>query len=82
MITACKKPIMLENGVFDESLEDYYIEGKRISFTCNKLHDAEPQNTDETDVSKGIINCGKDGWLVPHFCHPGKREYSFKIKLL
>jgi len=67
---ACKKPIMLENGVFDESLEDYYIEGKRISFTCNELHDAEPQNTDETDVSKGIIHCGKDGWLVPHFCHP------------
>ena len=67
------------NGVFHETLVEYYIQGKTISFTCNELHDAEPRDPSQSDLHAGIIKCGNNGWTASHFCHPGNRTLYKKI---
>ena len=87
MFSACTKPTPLMNGVFNEKLEKYYIEGKTISFTCNDLHDAEPRDPNRSDLHDGVITCGKHGWVASHFCHPGiknnfNKTHCMKMKIL
>ena len=73
-LTACKKPNVLKNGVFNEVLVENYVEGETIPFTCNDLFGAKPQNPVLSDIRSGLISCRRDGWIKSPVCQPGKRN--------
>ena len=61
-LLACPKPRDLTFGYYNEDRAGSYIEGQKVSFSCNDYRIRTP--------SDGIIECGPNGWKTEPFCHP------------
>ena len=75
MILGCLKPDNFTNGVYVDSLNNFYVEKEEVNFSCNSGYAPRPETS--------TIVCGEDGWDVLPICFPGNflldKKKHFKL---
>ena len=73
-------PRELAKGSYKEMVRKNYVEGKKVSFVCNKAYRAEPRDPKSSGDRDGLTTCGRDGWMAAPTCIPSNINATCSVK--